>query len=465
MSRSAADAQWRHFTTAADHRDGVTIVRGEGCYVWDAQGRRYLDAIAGLHSVNVGYGPWPEIVEAARRQLELLPYAPNWLGFGNEPAERLAERLATLAPVPGRCRVFFSQSGSEAVETAMKMALQHHRLHDQPGRVRFISRVGAYHGTTLGALSLNGTAALRGPFEPLLGSASQVPVPYAYRCGACEGSCDLSCADEIERAIEAEGPESVAAVFIEPVQCSGGALGPPPGYAERVREICDRHGVLLVADETICAFGRVGEWFGSTRYGLRPDILTVAKGLTSSWAPLAATIATEAVWEPFFVDDERAFLHGSTFGGHPVSCAVALANLDVIGGEGMLGHVRRSAPDLRARCEQLAASHPLAGEVRGDGFFVAIELVRDKASRTPFSPAERSLLARRHLRPRTRELGVQMKFDERIELAAILTPPLIAGEAELELMTSALGSALDDAWDAVSSGALDAAAARRGACA
>jgi adenosylmethionine-8-amino-7-oxononanoate aminotransferase len=342
--------------------------------------------------------------------------------------------------------VFFSQSGSEAIEAAMKLARQYHRLRGEPGRLKFISRTGAYHGTTMGALSLNGAAALRGQFEPLLAGMSRVDPPYPYRCEVCDGDCGVHSAEGFDRAIRAEGPESVAAVVIEPVQNSGGALVPPAGYVQRVREICDAHGVLLIVDETICAFGRVGEWFGSTRYGLRPDIVTTAKGLTSSWAPLAATIASERVAQPFFDDAGATFLHGSTFGGHPVSCAIALANLDIIEREGLLERVKAKAPLLRARCEALAERHPMIGEVRGDGFFIALELVKNRATREPFTHAERAELIADHLLPTVREHGVHMKFDDRIELAALFTPPLIAGEPEFELMVDALEASLDAAW-------------------
>jgi len=439
------DVMWRQFTPAWQHADSTVVTRAEGCYFWDASGRRYLDALAGLHSVNIGFGPWPELVGAATGQLEALPFFPNWFGFSNAPAVALASKLAELAPIDVG-HVFFVQSGSEAVEAAMKLARQYHRLRGEPDRVKFVSRHGAYHGTTLGALSLNGAAALRDPFEPLLDGTVRFAPPYPYRCHSCSTrGCTLACADELDAAIRAEGPETVAAVVLEPAQNSGGALVPPPGYAQRVRRICDEHGVLLVVDETICAFGRVGEWFGSTRYGFEPDVMTLAKALTSSWAPLGAMVSSAEVSEPFFNAPGRTFLHGSTFGGHPVSCAIALANIGLIEREGLLARVARHGPGFRARLEEVAARHPLVGEVRGDGYLLALELVKDRDRRIGFGAAERARLISEVLMPGVRRRGLHMKFDDRLELAALLTPALVAGPDEFERMVVKLEAVLDQA--------------------
>jgi adenosylmethionine-8-amino-7-oxononanoate aminotransferase len=437
-------ALWRHFTSAGHHAHSTVITRAQGCHFWDDSGRRYLDGLAGLHSVNIGYGPWPEIVEAARTTLETLPFFPNWFGFANEPALALADRLREIAPLDAG-HVFFAQSGSEAVEAAMKVARQFHRLSGDPHRTKFVTRRGAYHGTTMGALSLNGGAVLRNQFEPLLAGVARVAPTYPLRCVHCAGTCGLGCADEIETAILSEGPETVAAVVLEPLQNSGGALVPPPGYPERVREICDRHGVLLVLDETITGFGRVGEWFGATRYGFVPDIVTTAKGLASSWAPIGAMIASARVSEPFFAQADRTFLHGSTFGGHPVSASIALANLAIIEREGLVEKVRRDGELLRSMCEELVARHPLLAEVRGDGYFLALEIVRDRETKTPFPPQERARLIRDVLLPQSRAAGVHVKFDDRIELAALLTPPLVAGPEEFEQLIAALEQTLDAA--------------------
>jgi adenosylmethionine-8-amino-7-oxononanoate aminotransferase len=358
MTTTASDHLWRHFTRPADSR--IVMVRGEGCYIWDADGKRYLDALAALYCVNIGYGPWPEISEAATKQMEQLPFFTNWVGFATPPAIELAEKLTELVPIDVG-RIFFVGGGSEAIETALKLARQYHRLRGEPSRYKFVTRRSAYHGTTLGALSINGSPVLRGQFEPLLPGCLRAPTPYRYRCPYCseESRCTLRCADEIDAIIENEGSETVAAVILEPVQNSAGSITPPEGYFDRVREICDEHGVLLVADEVICGFGRVGDWFGSTRYGIEPDLMTLAKGITSAYAPLGAVVASEKVTEPFFAEPKTAFTHGITFGGHPLSCAISLANLAIFEREDLIGHVQRNMGEFRARCEQLVDELPM----------------------------------------------------------------------------------------------------------
>jgi adenosylmethionine-8-amino-7-oxononanoate aminotransferase len=448
VTASATDHLWRHFTRAADNR--VVIVRGEGCYIWDADGNRYLDALSALYCVNIGYGPWPEIAEAAAKQLERLPFFTNWVGFATPPSVELAEKVSELVPIDVG-RVFFVGGGSEAIEAALKIARQYHRLRGEPTRHKFITRRSAYHGTTLGALSINGSPALRSQFEPLLSGCLRAPLPYRYRCPYCsdEPRCTLRCADEIDDIVTNEGPETVAAMILEPVQNSAGSITPPEGYFDRVREICDEHGVLLVADEVICGFGRVGDWFGSTRYGIEPDLMTLAKGITSAYAPLGAVVASERVIEPFFAEPKTAFAHGITFGGHPVSCAIGLANLEIFEREDLIGRVQREMSDLRARCEQLWAEHPMVGDVRGDGFFYSLELVKDKETKDTFAPAERDELIKGFLTPRARELGVYMRFDDRGETCAQFAPPLVAGAAEFEEMVGILRQVLDEAWDRV----------------
>ncbi len=424
------------------------IERGEGCYIWDADGNRYLDALAALYCVNIGYGPWPEIAEAARAQLERLPFFTNWVGFATPPALELVEKLTELAPIDVG-RVFFVSGGSEAVEASLKVARQYHRLRGEPTRYKFVTRRSAYHGTTMGAISINGSAALRAQFEPLLPGCLRAPMPYRYRCPYCSDrpECTLRCADEIDDIIRNEDPLTVAAVILEPVQNSGGSITPPRGYFERVREICDEHGVLLVADEVICGFGRVGDWFGTTRYGIEPDMMTLAKGLTSAYAPLGALVASEKVVEPFFAEPKSMFVHGITFGGHPLSCAVALANIEVLEREDIVGRVRRQTDEFRDAFVRFGAEHPIVGDVRGDGFFYSLELVKDKATRETFAPAERDELIKQFLVPRARELGVYMRVDDRAETAAQFAPPLVAGRAELDEFLGVLRQVLDEAAD------------------
>jgi adenosylmethionine-8-amino-7-oxononanoate aminotransferase len=298
----------------------------------------------------------------------------------------------------------------------------------------------------MGALSITGVPALRTPFEPLVPGVSHVPTTNRYRCRYCVAApgCTLACADEIETAIRRAGPETVAAVFLEPVQNSGGCFTPDPGYFARVREICDRHGVLLVSDEVICAFGRLGAMFGAERLGYQPDMITMAKGLTSGYAPLGGVLVGDHIAEPF-LEPGASFTHGITFGGHPVSCAVALANLDLFARDDLVGHVRTHEPAFRAALESLA-DLPIVGEVRGMGYFYGIELVRDPATRETFGPAERHRLLRGILAPRLYELGLICRADDRGGQAVIqLSPPLVAGPDQFDEMASVLRTALVEA--------------------
>ena len=448
MATATTDHLWRHFTPAGSGR--IVIERGEGCYIWDSAGKRYLDALSALYCVNIGYGPWPEIAEAAKRQVEALPFFSNWVGFAHAPALELSDKLSEVLPIDVG-RIFFVGGGSEAIESALKIARQYHRLRGEPTRTKFISRRSAYHGTTMGALSINGSPALRAQFEPLLPGCLRAPMPYRYRCPYCaeKPGCTLRCADEIDDIVVNEGPETVAAVILEPVQNSAGSIVPPPGYFDRVREICDANGLLLVADEVICGFGRVGDWFGSTRYGIQPDLMTLAKGITSAYAPLGAVVASEKAIEPFFAEPQTAFTHGLTFGGHPLSCAIALANIEIYENEGLIQRVQKLGPELRARCEQLMADHPMVGDVRGDGYFYSLELVKDKETKETFAPAERDQLIKGFLTPRMRELGVYTRFDDRAETCAQFAPPFVAGLDEFDEMVGALRQVLDEAWDRI----------------
>ena len=292
---------WMHFTRmqSYDENDVPVMVRGEGPWVYDSRGRRYLDGLSGLFVVQAGHGR-KELAEAGARQARELAYFPLW-SYAHPNAIELSERLANLAP--GNInRVFFTTGGGEAVESAWKLARQYFRATGQPGRYKVLSRDIAYHGTTMGALSITGLPSIKAPFEPLVPGSVRVANTNFYR--APEHGDDLEAfglwaADDIERRIEMEGPESVAAVFLEPVQNSGGCFPPPPGYFQRVRETCDRHGVLLVSDEVICAFGRLGSWFGSQRYNYQPDMITCAKGMTSGYSPLGALLVDDRVMEPF----------------------------------------------------------------------------------------------------------------------------------------------------------------------
>lgn len=435
-----------HFTklSAFDHHDVPVITKGEGCYVYDQHGKRYLDGLSGLFTVQVGHGRH-ELAAAAAAQAETLAYFPVW-SFAHEPAIRLAERLAAAAPGDLN-RAFFTPTGGDAVETAIKLARQYWRLVGQPGKTKVISRYLAYHGTSLGALSLTGVPSIKAPFEPLMPGAIKVQTPYRYRCHDCShlAACTLRCADDLAMRIEMEGPDSVAAVFMEPLQNTGGAFAPPEGYWARVREICDEYNVLLVSDEVISAFGRLGHMFGSLRYGYQPDMITFAKGVTSGYSPLGGVMISDRLAEPF-VANPTVFLQGQTFGAHPVSCAVALANLDIMDAEDTCGHVLRHEQQFKAGLQSLL-DIPIVGDVRGDGYFLAIELVSDQASRGTFTDDEADWLLRGQLSPQLYDAGLICRADDRGEPVITLSPPLIAGPTEFEFITSTLRTVLTNVSD------------------
>jgi adenosylmethionine-8-amino-7-oxononanoate aminotransferase len=311
-----------------------------------------------------------------------------------------------------------------------------------------ISRAVAYHGTPQGALSITGIPAAKEMFEPLVPGAFKVPNTNAYRAPEHLRDDDkafgLWAADRIAEAIEFEGPDTVAAVFLEPVQNSGGCFPPPPGYFARVREICDKHDVLLVSDEVICAFGRLGHYFGADRFGYQPDIITCAKGMTSGYSPIGAMIATDRIMEPF-LQGHNSFAHGYTFGGHPVSSAVALANLDIFEREGLNQHVRDTTDDFRRTLEKLL-DLPIVGDVRGDGFFFGIELVKDKGTRETFDDDESERLLRGFLSRALFDAGLYCRADDRGDPVIQLSPPLICDQSHFDEMEQILRSVLTEAW-------------------
>jgi hypothetical protein len=437
---------WMHFTrmsTYADHEVPI-MVKGEGPWVWDSKGRRYLDGLSGLFVVQAGHGR-RELAEAASRQASELAYFPLW-SYAHPNAIELAERLANLAPGDIN-RVFFTTGGGEAVESAWKLARQYFRATGQPGRYKVLSRDIAYHGTTMGALSITGLPGIKAPFEPLVPGSVRVANTNFYR--APEHGDDLEAfgqwaAEDIERHILMEGPDSVAAVFLEPVQNSGGCFPPPPGYFQKVREICDRYGVLLVSDEVICAFGRLGAWFGADKFGYQPDMITCAKGMTSGYSPLGALLVADRLMEPFLSGD-TSFSHGFTFGGHPVSTAVALANLDVFEKEDLIGGVAARAAGFRAVLDDLR-DLPIVGDVRGEGFFYGIELVKDKNSRETFNDDESERLLRGFLSGALFDAGLVCRADDRGDPVVQLAPPLICEQEHFDLIGQILRSVLSEAW-------------------
>jgi adenosylmethionine-8-amino-7-oxononanoate aminotransferase len=439
---------WMHFTRHSSYESGghvPIITHGEGAYIFDDQGRRYLDGLAGLFTVQVGHGR-QELADAAAMQARELAFFPLW-SYAHPRAIELAERLAQHAPGELN-RVFFTSGGGEAVESAWKLAKQYFRLSGKPMKTKVISRAVAYHGTPQGALSITGIPELKAMFEPLVPGGFRVPNTNAYRAPEHLRG-DLKAfgrwaADRIAEAIEFEGPDTVAAVFLEPVQNSGGCFPPPPGYFERVREICDTYDVLLVSDETICAFGRVGGMFASAEFGYTPDIITCAKGITSGYAPLGAMIVADRLFEPFR-SGTTYFAHGYTFGGHPVSAAVAMANLDIFEREGLYDHVRTNAPVFRATLEKLL-DLPIVGDVRGEGFFYGIELVKDKATRETFDDDESERLLRGFLSKALFDAGLYCRADDRGDPVIQLSPPLIIGPPEFDLIEATLRTVLTQAW-------------------
>ncbi|WP_420710574.1 aspartate aminotransferase family protein [Agrococcus sp. SL85] len=441
---TSADHLWMHFTRMAGADQAPVIVRGEGAYIWDDQGRRYLDGLAGLFVNQLGHGR-TELAEAAAQQASQLAFFPLW-SYRHPTAIELADVVAGLAP-GDLDHVFFTSGGGEAVETAWKLAKNYFRLTGKPMKHKVISRAIAYHGTTHGALSITGLPGLKQQFEPLVPSTFRVPNTNLYRApvhGDDPEAFGRWAADQIEVAIEQEGPETVAAVFLEPVQNAGGCFPPPPGYFQRVREICDRHDVLLVSDEVICAFGRLGTMFGAERYGYQPDMITCAKGLTSGYAPLGAMIASERLFAPFR-EAGASFAHGYTFGGHPVATAVGLRNLQLFEEEGVLEHVRANEAAFRATLERLH-DLPIVGDVRGDGYFYGIELVKDKATKETFDDAESERLLRGFLSTALFDAGLYCRADDRGDPVVQLSPPLICDQSHFDEMEQILRSVLTEAW-------------------
>ncbi|GAA3059442.1 aspartate aminotransferase family protein [Actinokineospora globicatena] len=433
---------WPHFTRLAADRTPV-ITRGEGTHIWDDRGRRVLDGLSGLFVVQVGHGR-RELASVMAAQAAELAYFPVW-GYATPPVIELAERLAAAAPGDLN-RVFFTTGGGEAVESAWKVAKQYFKLTGRPLKHKVISRAIAYHGTPQGALAITGLPAMKQQFEPLTPGGFRVPNTNIYR--ATEHADDPVAfgrwaADRIEEAILFEGPDTVAAVVLEPVQNSGGCFTPPPGYFQRVREICDKHDVLLVSDEVICAFGRHGSTFACAKFGYQPDIVTCAKGMSSGYAPIGAMITTDRVVEPF-LRDKTVFPHGYTFGGHPVAAAVALANLDIFESERLNERVLANESAFGATMRKLL-DLPIVGDVRGDGYFWAVELVKDKTTKETLTAAERETLIRGFLPKALFDNGLYCRPDDRGDPVVQVAPPLIAGQAEFDEIERILRHTLTEA--------------------
>jgi adenosylmethionine-8-amino-7-oxononanoate aminotransferase len=450
LQQKAKDHLWMHFARQSVMESGAgvpIITRGEGHHIWDSNGKKYIDGLSGLFVVNAGHGR-KRLAEAAKKQAEQLAFFPIW-SYAHPNAIELADRLADYAPGDLN-RVFFSTGGGEAVETAFKLAKYYWKLQGRPTKHKVISRSIAYHGTTQGALAITGIPAMKEMFEPVTPGGFRVPNTNFYRAAEVGAPThDLVAfgqwaANRIEEMIQFEGPETVAAVFVEPVQNSGGCFPPPPGYFQRVREICDKYDVLLVSDEVICAFGRIGSMFACEDYGYVPDMITCAKAMTSGYSPIGATIISDKIYEPFKHGD-TSFYHGYTFGGHPVSAAVALENLDIFEEEHLNQHVRDNSALFRAELETLLEL-PIVGDVRGDGYFFGIELVKDKTTRLTFDDDESERLLRGFLSKALFEAGLYCRADDRGDPVIQLAPPLTIGPAEFAEIRDILHGVLSEAW-------------------
>ncbi len=431
---------WMHFTRMGAYADSEVpiIVRGEGCHVFDEHGNKYFDGLAALFCVNIGHGR-ADVAQAGADQAKELGFFTNW-SYAHPKAIELAAKVASLAPGDLN-RVFFTSGGSEAVESALKLCRQYHKLTGNAGKYKAISRNLAYHGTTMGALSVTGIPDVRRPFEPIFPGSAHVPNTNLYRLP--DGMTPDKLADTIADRIEFEGPETVSCVILEPVQNSGGCFTPPEGYFQRVREICDHYNVLFISDEVICSWGRLGTYFGAERFDYQPDLITTAKGLTSSYAAMGAVIASDKVFEPFS-KDSTSFTHGLTFGGHPVSAAVALANIAVFENEGILENVQANEAGFTAMLDGLR-DIPIVGDVRGLGYFRAIELVKNRETKETFSDEESEWLLRGFLSGELFKRGLICRADDRGDPVIQLSPPLIAGPADFDEIASVLRPVLEEA--------------------
>lgn len=415
-------------------------MRGKGVYVWDSDGRKYVDGVASLWNVAVGHGR-TEIARAVAQQTRALAYAPTLLGFSSIPAQRLAARIARMAP-KGLNRIIFTSGGSEANETVIRLVRLYWRLRNRPEKFRIVALNGAYHGSSTGAATLTGLPKFHEYYEPLMPGVLRMARPYCYRCELRleYPSCALACADELERLIEREGADRIGAFIAEPVQGVGGVVIPPPGYFERIRQICDRHDVLFIVDEVITGFGRTGKKFGIEHWKAIPDMLVFAKSVTSGYAPLGGVILQASIYQTFVdAGPDFALHHGFTYSGHPVVCAAGVANLDILEREKLIARARTMGHYLARRLERLR-HHSLVGDIRCIGLMAAVELVPDQETKEA-APAD--LAAR--IRAMALSRGVIVRASGNI---LALCPPLIIEQKEIDRLVAALEEAIEAAGKA-----------------
>jgi L-2,4-diaminobutyrate transaminase len=433
------------FTQLREHQQNgpLTIVEGHGSTLTDTRGRTYLDAMAGLWCVNIGYGN-TEMAETLRAQTERLAYYHTFASMGNEPVARLAQRLISMAP-GDMSKVFFGNSGSDANDTQVKLVWYYNNVLGRPEKKKIISRNRGYHGVTVMSGSLCGLPGMHAGFDLPLPMVHFVRAPHSLweqEAGQSEEEFVRGLADELEQLILAEGPETVAAFIAEPIQAAGGVIVPPASYFPAIQEVLRRHDVLLIADEVVCGFGRTGETFGSQVFGLQPDLITVAKGVTSAYMPLSACIVSEPVWDVIASGSDKygVFSHGYTYSAHPLSAAAAMTNLDIIERDGLMANAKARGDHLAERLRAEFGDHPLVGDVRGYGLLGAVEFVRSKDPLTAFDPALKVSAA---VVRRSRELGVITRALPASDTISF-SPPFVVTEDEIDQMAALTRQALDD---------------------
>lgn len=431
LNQAIKDHTWLHFTqmkNVIDDPKPMVIARGEGSKVWDTSGKEYIDGLAGLFCVNVGYGR-QEIIDAITQQLQKITYVSPF-SFPNEPAVELAAKLAGISPIGSDARVFFVTGGSEAVESALKISKQYQRLRGYQGRYKTISRRIAYHGTTMGALSVGGLTGIRKLFEPLVPGNRHVPIPHRYRCDYCAdlSDCTMQCTREVANLMDFEDPQTIAAVIMEPVQNSGGCIVPPLTYYPEIRRLTRENGIVMIMDEVICGFGRTGKMFGTEHWGVQPDMMTLAKGMTSAYYPLGAVIVSKEIADAFIGDEGKKLLHGITFGGHPVAAAAALANIAIIERENLVEQAAQKGDYLRAELHKALDRHPSIGDIRGAGLFMGIEFVKSKETREEMDGGPMMGWLSDQLLNR----GLICRCDDRLDPVIQLSPPLVITKEEID---------------------------------